>query len=88
MKEQDPDIVTSGLSRRVIEDGITVQLHIYRLATETEWALEVVNAAGTSTVWQDLFLTAEAANEEFLRTVDVEGMSTFLDSAKVVPFRR
>ena len=88
MKEQDPDIVTSGLSRRVIQDGITVQLHIYRLATETEWALEVVNAAGTSTVWQDLFLTAEAANEEFLRTVDVESMSTFLDSAKVVPFRR
>lgn len=88
MQGRDPDIVTSGLSRRVTRDGITVELHIYRLETDAGWALEVVNEAGTSTVWEELFPTAEAANEEFLRTVDDEGMVAFLDSAKVVLFRR
>jgi len=52
------------------------------------WSLEVVNSAGTSTVWQDEFPSDAAANEEFLRTVTEEGMTAFLDSAKVVPFRR
>jgi len=88
MQERDPDIVTSGLSRHVTRDGITVELHIYRLETDASWALEVVNAAGTSTVWEELFPTADAANEEFLRTAADEGMAAFLDSAKVVPFRR
>lgn len=88
MAERDPNIITSGLSRRVSRDGVTVDVAIYRLETEAEWSLEVVNAAGTSTVWDDLFPTDDAANEEFLRTVADEGMAAFLDSGKVIPFRR
>jgi hypothetical protein len=57
---------------------------IYRLETEPAWSLEVVNSAGTSTVWDDLFSSDDEANEEFLRTVTEEGMTTFLDNAKVV----
>ena len=36
MEERDPNIITSGLSRRVVRDGITVQLHICRLETGAE----------------------------------------------------
>lgn len=88
MADREPNIVTSGLSRRENQDGVAVDVRICRLETESMWALEVVNAAGTSTVWDDLFPTDEAANEEFLRTVADEGMAAFLDVAKVVPFRR
>jgi len=88
MEEREPNLVTSGLSRHVTRDGITVEVCIYRLESETDWSLEVVNSAGTSIVWDDLFASDDAANEEFLRTVAEEGMATFLDSAKVVPFRR
>ena len=88
MEEREPNLVTSSLSRRVTRDGITVEVCIYRLESETDWSLEVVNSAGTSIVWDDLFASDDAANEEFLRTVAEEGMSAFLDSAKVVPFRR
>ncbi|MEY2756252.1 MAG: hypothetical protein RIR33_30 [Pseudomonadota bacterium] len=88
MADREPNIVTSGLSRRENQDGVAVDLRICRLETESMWTLEVVNAAGTSTVWDDLFPTDEAANEEFLRTVADEGMAAFLDVAKVVPFRR
>ena len=88
MADREPNIVTSSLSRRVSRDGVAVDVRICRLETEAKWTLEVVNAAGTSTVWDDLFPSDDAAYEEFLRTVADEGMAAFLDSAKVVPFRR
>jgi hypothetical protein len=88
MIEQDPKIVDSPLSRRVTKDGITVEVSIIRLEQESEWSLEVINAANTSIVWDDLFPTDEAAYAEFERTVAEEGMKTFLESAKVIPFPR
>ena len=87
MVERDPDIVYSGLSRKVARDGVTVEVSIIRLE-HTEWSLEVVNNAGTSIVWDELFASDEEAYAEFERTVAEEGMQTFLDSGKVIPFRR
>ena len=66
MQNRDPNIVTSSYSRRVTRDGITVEVGIHRLETEPGWSLEVVNAAGTSTVWDDLFETDDAANAPLL----------------------
>ena len=58
---------------------------IVRLEDESKWSLEVVNA---SIVWDELFPTDEDASAEFERTVAEEGMRTFLDSGKVIPFPR
>ena len=69
-------------------DGVTVDVSIIRLEHENEWSLEVVNSANTSIVWDELFPTDEAAYAEFERTVAEEGMHAFLDSAKMIPFRR
>ena len=67
---------------------VAVDVWICRMETEATWTLEVVNSAGTCTVWDDLFPSDDAADEAFLRTVADEGMAAFVDSAKVVPFRR
>ena len=48
----------------------------------------MINAANTSIVWDELLPTDEAAYAEFERTVAEEGMRTFLESAKVIPFPR
>lgn len=88
MTERDPNIVTSGLSRSVTRDGITVMVSIYRLETDTDWLLEVVNDRNTSIVWDDPFPTDQAAMDEFWRTVEDEGMGSFLDGAQILPFRR
>ena len=88
MSEREASIVNSGLSRKVTRDGVTVDVSIIRLEHEKEWSLEVVNAVNTSTVWDELFPTDEAAYAEFERTVAEEGMQAFLDSAKVIPFPR
>jgi len=88
MNERDPKIITSQLSRTVTKDGVTVEVSIIRLENETEWSLEVVNDRNTSIVWDDLFATDDEAYAEFERTVAEEGMRTFLDGGKVIPFRR
>jgi hypothetical protein len=57
----DPNIVTSNLSGIVAEQGITVRVNIIRLENEPDWSLEVENENGTSTVWDDIFATDDAA---------------------------
>ncbi len=79
MADTDPTVIESPLSRTVSRDGIAVRVLIYRLEHNPMWALEVVNDAGTSTVWDDLFDTDEAAFETFAQTVIAEGMDSFLD---------
>ena len=88
MSERDPNIVKSGLSRTVKKEGVTVEVSIIRLEHETKWSLEVVNSAGASIVWDDLFSSDDEAFAEFERTVAEEGMQTFLDKGNVIPFRR
>lgn len=88
MPDRDPNIVTSGLSRTVTVDGVTVVVNIYRLEHDPQWALEVVNEVGTSTVWDAPFDTDEEAFAAFQLTVAEEGMEAFLDRTNVIPFRR
>ncbi|MFC7521414.1 hypothetical protein ACFQS6_17700 [Xanthomonas populi] len=88
MHERDPNIVTSSLYGVVTEQGVTVRVNIIRLENEPGWSLEVENEHGTSTVWDDLFATDDAAHVAFRQTVDEEGLRAFLDQAVVIPFRR
>ena len=74
MKERIPNIVHSGLSGIVYKDDITVEVIIVRLESESKWSLEVLNNAGTSIVWDDLFDSDEDAYAEFQQTVEEEGM--------------
>lgn len=76
--QRDPKIFTSRLSGPVTQDGISVDVLIYRLEDSYEWALEVVDAEGTSTVWDELFRSAEDAHAEFVRTLKDEGILCFL----------
>ena len=88
MRERIPKLVHSGLSGIVSKDDITVEVFIYRLENEPKWSLEVVNDAGTSIVWDDLFDSDEDAYAEFQQTVEEEGMRAFLDNKNVIPFKR
>ena len=88
MKERIPNLVRSGLSGIVSKDDITVEVFIYRLENESKWSLEVLNNAGTSIVWDNLFDSDEDAYAEFQQTVEEEGIRAFLDNQNVIPFKR
>jgi len=66
----DPKIISSPPSGPYSEGGLTVDVQIYRLE-DTKWTLEVVDSAGTSTVWDD---TDELAHAEFRRCIAEEGV--------------
>lgn len=85
---RDPNIVLSSLSGVVREAGISVRLGIYRLEQDPQWTLEVVNEAGTSTVWDVQFDTDEEAFAAFRLAVEEEGMEAFLDNQNVIQFPR
>ena len=88
MMDREPNLIISGLSQRVNRDGITVDVSIYRLESDSAWVLEVINDRNTSIVWDDTFATDDAAMSEFERTVVEEGMTTFLDGAQIIQFPR
>jgi uncharacterized protein len=88
MSQRDPNLVTSSLSGVVSQDGVKVEVCIVRLEHEKLWTLEVVNAAGTSVVWDEQFSSDEEAYAEFKKTISAEGMQAFVDQGNVIPFKR
>jgi hypothetical protein len=84
--EREPVLVYSSRNGRVTRDGITVEIAIYKHEDDAEWLLEVVNAKGTSIVWDDTFPTVDDAYAAFEEVVAEEGMTAFLDDANVIPF--
>ncbi|EFO29147.1 YecA family protein [Roseibium sp. TrichSKD4] len=74
-----PKLIYSKYGGPIEEDGITVEVRIYRLETSNEWTLEVVDDTGTSTVWEGTFSSDREAFIEFKLTVEEEGMVTFLN---------
>ena len=84
MDEDEPNIINSGLSRRVVWNGYRMRLEIYRLDDRPGWTLEVVNEVGTSIVWDDLFDSDDAAEAAFRETLKTEGLAAFRDEGNVV----
>lgn len=65
--------------RAHVHDGATLDVQIYRMP-HGRWSLEVLNEAGTSIVWDELFDTDDAAWAEFERTLKDEGLAAFGES--------
>lgn len=82
----DPNLVSSGLSKTVTIEGHKFRIEIYKLESDPTWSLEVVDEAGTSTVWDDQFESDLAAMNEVLRVIEEEGPRAFHDNANVIKF--
>ena len=83
---EDPNIITSSKSQRVLVDGHPLSIEIYRIETDPMWTLEVVDDEGTSTVWEDPFATDADALEEAVKAINEEGIAAFRDDGNVVKF--
>jgi uncharacterized protein len=75
--DDDTPIIYSPLNRTASRDGRSVDVEIYRAENEG-WILEVVDEHGNSTVWDDLFLTDQAALDEAMRTIDEQGIDAVI----------
>ncbi len=84
----DPNLITSGLSRSASVEGASVRIEIVRLEGNPDWSLEVVDQEGTSLVWQEPFETDTAALAEALRAIEEEGATLFQEESNIVQFPR
>ncbi|MBO9171566.1 hypothetical protein [Rhizobium sp. L245/93] len=82
--EDDPNIIYSQRCTKFAKDDRVVEVNIFRLETEELWHLEVINENNTSTVLDDPFPTDDEAYNEFLATVEQEGMAAFEDIPTVL----
>lgn len=81
---EDPEIIVSPLSRIVEEDGVRIEIGIYRLE-HTDWSLEIMAEDGTSTVWDEPFETDQEALAEALKAIQEEGFGRFSNTQDVKP---
>lgn len=86
--DDEPNMVNSGKSQRVIVDGLPFSIEIYRLETDKTWTLEVVDHEGTSHVWDDLFESDKDARNTALEAIKAEGALAFMRGDNVIPFRK
>jgi hypothetical protein len=69
---QEPDFIKSPLSQSLTRNGLTVRVEIYVDYPSDRWILELVDAQGTSHVWDERFETDQQALDEALRALDEE----------------
>ncbi len=77
MTKNDTEIIESPLSQSYTAEGETIEVSIYRLRN-SKWTLEVTDAQGTHTVWDDEFNSDKDAWDEFLRDVTENGIAQFI----------
>ncbi len=87
--EREPNLVISSASQRVVEDGVSFKVDIYRLeGGDDGWSLEVATEEGSSIAWDDLFEGDRAAFEEAFRTIRSESAVAFANGrSNDIPFR-
>ena len=74
----EPDIIDSPLCRTIARDGISLRVEIYS-GDDRQWILEVVDQGGTSIVWDDQFTTDQAALDELMKTIELEGIRSIVE---------
>ncbi|MCA1408640.1 hypothetical protein I6F26_29940 [Ensifer sp. IC3342] len=80
MSESEQQYEFSEFSGEFVDDGVMVTIGIYRPSgTNADWTLEVVDQEGYSTVWDDLFASDREAFDEFLATIQRDGIRSFLE---------
>ncbi|MEM5452058.1 UPF0149 family protein [Paraburkholderia guartelaensis] len=70
-------LALSPLATRITRGGTSVDAHIYRAGDEGRdgWILEIIDASGTSTVWDEPFPTDGAALAEAFSTVNMRDIA-------------
>ncbi len=87
--DREPNLVTSGMSKKIVEDGIPFDVQIYKIEGTEGWSLDVVTTDGTSIVWDDLFQDDGVAFQTAVDTIREEGALAFQNGGdNVVPFKQ
>ncbi|MBL6426561.1 MAG: hypothetical protein HOY44_03415 [Maritimibacter sp.] len=82
MTNDDPTLIRSSKSQRILVDGLPFAIEIFRLEHDVDWSLEVIDPEGTSHVWDDSFRSDKSARDEAIRALQV-GATAFMSDLGV-----
>ena len=88
MSEEEPNLIQSSKSQRVLVEGYPFDIEIYRLEDEAEWALEVVDYENTSHVWDETFKSDKDARTAAVSELEEKGAIGFMRGDNVIDFNR
>jgi hypothetical protein len=74
-------IEISPLSRVVSQNGITLQLTIYRREATPPWSFTTINPTATKMHWTEDFYTDADALRAFEVDIEAHGIESYLDGA-------
>ena len=77
--EKYPDLKSSPLSQELHSNGKSVKVEIYE-GDPNKWILDVVDQYDNSTIWNDQFLSDQAALDEVKKTIREEGIESLIGS--------
>lgn len=86
--EDEPNVVTSSKSLRILIDGRPFAIRVYRLESDAGWTLEVIDNQNTSHVWDEQFESDAEAVDMAIKTIETEGADEFIRGDNVIPFRQ
>lgn len=86
--DNEPNLVTSSKSRRVMIDSHAFSVEIYKSEGDLEWILEVVDETGTSHIWDDKFSSDKEAFAVAVADIEEHGALEFMRGGNVIPFPR
>ena len=76
----------SDFAGEFTDDDVTVLVDIFRKQGSSDgWTMEVIDQDEGLTVWEEPFATDKEAFEEFLATVERDGIRTFLEEPEADP---
>lgn len=75
---EEPVLITSGLSQTLEVEGVLFEINIFRLEEELRWTLEVVDEESSSHVWEETFASDFAALIEAQRALRTLGPEAFI----------
>ena len=88
IEDDEPNLVTTSKSQRIVVDGYHFSIDIFRLETDKPWTLEVVDHQNTSYVWDEQFESDQEARDVAIKTIKTEGALAFMRGNNVIPFRQ
>ena len=68
---------SSPLSQKISSNGKTVDVEIYE-GDPGKWILEVEDKFGNSTVWNEQFVSDQAALDEVKKTISEDGIESLI----------
>lgn len=76
----------SDFAGEFTDDDVTVLVDIFRKQGSSDgWTMEVIDQDEGLTVWEEPFATDKEAFEEFLATVERDGIRSFLEEPEADP---